>query len=69
MNYPKRNTIEESVYGALVIQTKNEIWFSSNASGKYDRITGGAMRPLELQRGFNNVFYFVQAIGETDSIV
>lgn len=27
------------------------------------------MKPLELQRGFNSVFYFVQAIGETDSIV
>lgn len=27
------------------------------------------MKPLELQRGFNSVFYFVQSIGETDSIV
>ena len=27
------------------------------------------MKPLTLQRGFNNIFYFVQAIGENDSIV
>ena len=27
------------------------------------------MKPLTLQRGYNNVFYFVQAIGEADSIV
>ena len=27
------------------------------------------MKPLTLQRGYNGVFYFVQAIGESDSIV
>jgi len=27
------------------------------------------LKPLALQRGFNSVFYFVQGIGETDSIV
>lgn len=66
---PGFSTIEESIFGALLIQTKNEIYISSNASGKYDRITGGLMRPLTLQRGFNSVFYYTQAIGETDSIV
>lgn len=66
---PGYSGIDDSLFGAVVIQTKNELYYSSNASGKYDRITGGLMKPLTLQRGFNNVFYYVQAIGEADSIV
>ena len=69
VNSPGHTSIEESVFGVLIIQTTNEIYFSSNKSGKCDRITGGTMKPLMLQRGFNSVFYFVQAIGDTDSTV
>ena len=44
--------------GCLIIQTEDEIWFSSNNIGSYRAITSGKMAKISMQRGYNSIIYY-----------
>ena len=44
--------------GCLIIQTEDEIWFTSNNNGVFKSICNGKMAKVSMQRGYNSIIYF-----------
>ena len=52
-----------------MIQTKTNLWFSSNSTGYYEPIHYDAMSEIKMVRGFNSYFYFAARSNETDAVI
>lgn len=63
------SSIDDTSCGALLVQTTEDLYFSSNLTGHFQSITNGNMANVTFQKGYNSTFYYCQIANDTDCIV